>query len=145
MTAIKCINMLYLKILDEKNERVKESVRKKFTEYLDRAEKLKVRVMPSQLTHKEYLQKTAANAAASDNKKRAVSSDGKNTRDDDDSSEEGEGKKKEDAESKKMKAALSGAILSEKPNVHWNDIAGLDMAKEALKEAVILPVYHSFS
>jgi hypothetical protein len=42
-----------------------------------------------------------------------------------------------------MKAALSSAILSEKPNVHWNDIAGLDMAKEALKEAVILPV--SFS
>jgi vacuolar protein-sorting-associated protein 4 len=39
-----------------------------------------------------------------------------------------------------MKAALSSAILSEKPNVHWNDIAGLDMAKEALKEAVILPV-----
>jgi vacuolar protein-sorting-associated protein 4 len=30
--------------------------------------------------------------------------------------------------------------LSEKPNVRWDDIAGLDGAKEALKEAVILPI-----
>jgi len=110
----------------EKNERVKESVRKKFTEYLDRAEKLK-----------EYLQKTASN-----NKKKAVSSDGKLNKTDsetDDDDDDGS-KKKEDAESKKMKAALSSAILSEKPNVRWEDIAGLDAAKEALKEAVILPI-----
>jgi vacuolar protein-sorting-associated protein 4 len=30
--------------------------------------------------------------------------------------------------------------LTEKPNVHWDDIAGLESAKEALKEAVILPM-----
>jgi vacuolar protein-sorting-associated protein 4 len=35
---------------------------------------------------------------------------------------------------------LTGAILSEKPNVHWDDVAGLETAKEALKEAVILPI-----
>jgi vacuolar protein-sorting-associated protein 4 len=35
---------------------------------------------------------------------------------------------------------LLGAILSEKPNVRWDDVAGLDGAKEALKEAVILPI-----
>ena len=29
--------------------------------------------------------------------------------------------------------------MLEKPNVHWDDIAGLDSAKEALKEAVISP------
>jgi len=34
----------------------------------------------------------------------------------------------------------SGAIVVEKPNVKWTDIAGLDSAKEALKEAVILPI-----
>lgn len=28
----------------------------------------------------------------------------------------------------------------ETPNVKWEDIAGLDQAKEALKEAVILPI-----
>ena len=32
------------------------------------------------------------------------------------------------------------AIASEKPEVHWNDITGLDLAKKALKESVILPV-----
>ena len=35
---------------------------------------------------------------------------------------------------------VSGAIVSDKPNVHWDDIAGLNGAKEALKEAVILPI-----
>lgn len=34
----------------------------------------------------------------------------------------------------------TGAILSETPNVQWSDVAGLGPAKEALKEAVILPI-----
>lgn len=33
-----------------------------------------------------------------------------------------------------------GAIVMEKPNVKWTDVAGLEGAKEALKEAVILPL-----
>uniref|UniRef100_A0A6T6AGU8 Vesicle-fusing ATPase n=1 Tax=Compsopogon caeruleus TaxID=31354 RepID=A0A6T6AGU8_9RHOD len=56
----------------------------------------------------------------------------------------GANKKKENDEkqdeSKKMRDALSGAIVSEKPNVKWDDVAGLEGAKEALKEAVILPI-----
>lgn len=35
---------------------------------------------------------------------------------------------------------MAGAILSEKPNIRWEDVAGLEGAKEALKEAVILPI-----
>lgn len=34
----------------------------------------------------------------------------------------------------------AGAIVMEKPNVGWSDVAGLEAAKEALKEAVILPI-----
>ena len=42
----------------------------------------------------------------------------------------------EDEETKKLMGALQGAIVSEKPNVKWSDVAGLDGAKDALKEAV---------
>jgi len=45
-----------------------------------------------------------------------------------------------DAEKKKLRGALAGAIVSEKPNISWDDVAGLDNAKESLKETVILPV-----
>lgn len=35
---------------------------------------------------------------------------------------------------------LAGAIVSETPNVKWDDVAGLEAAKDSLKEAVILPI-----
>lgn len=38
-----------------------------------------------------------------------------------------------------MRGALSGAVVTEKPNVKWDDVAGLDQAKDSLKETVILP------
>jgi vacuolar protein-sorting-associated protein 4 len=41
---------------------------------------------------------------------------------------------------KKLRAGLTGAILAEKPNVKWDDVAGLEGAKASLKEAVILPI-----
>lgn len=34
----------------------------------------------------------------------------------------------------------AGAILTDKPNVKWDDVAGLEAAKDSLKEAVILPI-----
>jgi SpoVK/Ycf46/Vps4 family AAA+-type ATPase len=45
-----------------------------------------------------------------------------------------------DAEREKMRSQLGSAIVSEKPNVKWDDVSGLEHAKDALKEAVILPV-----
>ena len=44
-----------------------------------------------------------------------------------------------DAEKSKLWGALSGAVVTEKPNVKCDDVAGLTLAKESLKETVILP------
>ncbi|ORX89750.1 Vps4 [Clohesyomyces aquaticus] len=48
--------------------------------------------------------------------------------------------RQDDEENKKLKDALEGAIVSENPNVHWDDVAGLEVAKEELQEAVVLPM-----
>jgi vacuolar protein-sorting-associated protein 4 len=45
-----------------------------------------------------------------------------------------------DEEKKKLEDQLSGCIVQEKPNVKWEDVAGLEKAKESLKEAVIFPI-----
>ena len=45
-----------------------------------------------------------------------------------------------DNPTKKLQESLKKAIIVDKSNVSWNDIAGLEGAKEALKEAVILPI-----
>lgn len=46
----------------------------------------------------------------------------------------------DDADTKKLRGALASAILTEKPNIKWEDVAGLETAKDSLKEAVILPI-----
>lgn len=39
-----------------------------------------------------------------------------------------------------MKETLLSTLVTEKPNVKWEDVAGLFKAKEALKECVVLPM-----
>ena len=45
-----------------------------------------------------------------------------------------------DEEEAKLEGALSSAIVTETPNVKWEDVSGLESAKEGLKEAVVLPI-----
>ncbi|VDK46912.1 unnamed protein product [Anisakis simplex] len=99
---------------EAQSDKQKETIRQRCASYLDRAEKVK-----------EFL-KTGGS------KKKAVKDSGPGNKDDSDS--------EKDSENKKLQERLSGAIIMEKPNVKWDDIAGLEGAKEALKEAVILPI-----
>lgn len=108
----------------EKNERLKDSIRKKFTEYLDRAEKLKEYL--SQAEDKRAKKLVPANGSGKSSKS--------SKKNDGDTDDEG------DPEVTRLRAGLASAVLSEKPNIKWEDVAGLEGAKEALKEAVILPV-----
>merc|ERR1711879_635594 len=85
--------------------------------YLDRAEALK-----------KYLEEKKT--AETNPKPIAQSSSGRG----------GGGKGDKDSEEDKLAGALESAIVVETPNVHWDDIAGLEKAKESLKEAVILPI-----
>merc|ERR1712147_321433 len=52
----------------------------------------------------------------------------------------GDDSEEEDKDTAKMQGALGSAIVMEKPNIKWDDVAGLEGAKQALKEAVVLPV-----
>ncbi|PWA03458.1 hypothetical protein BB558_000377 [Smittium angustum] len=120
---------LYMQSLDwfmtslkyEKNQKVRESIRKKIEEYLDRAENLKDQVIKNQNS-----KQPVANGAGNTSKKgKAKDENGSN---------------EIDSDNKKLRMGLEGAILTEKPNVKWSDVAGLEGAKDALKEAVILPI-----
>jgi len=56
---------------------------------------------------------------------------------------DGEGKGEEgqySAEEQEIIDSISGTILTESPNVKWNDIAGLKSSKQALREAIVLPI-----
>ncbi|EEH17056.1 hypothetical protein PABG_07143 [Paracoccidioides brasiliensis Pb03] len=121
-TYYSALELFMLALKWEKNPKSKEMIRAKTGEYMERAEKLK-----NHLAGNDNRKKPSAVGA---NGKVAHGS-GRGAKDDDDD---------EDADAKKLRGALAGSILSDKPNVKWDDVAGLDGAKEALKEAVILPM-----
>ncbi|KAL6703441.1 Vacuolar protein sorting-associated protein 4 [Coniothyrium glycines] len=120
------LELFMLALKWEKNQKSKEMIRGKVAEYMERAEKLKQHLNQNDASNRKKP------AAMGSNGKSAGGS-GKGAGGDDDEGEQ-------DADSKKLRGALAGAILSEKPNIRWEDVAGLEQAKEALKEAVILPI-----
>ncbi|KAH9407188.1 Vacuolar protein sorting-associated protein 4A [Tyrophagus putrescentiae] len=111
---------------DAPNDKTKESIRNKCITYLERAEKLK-----------EYI----SNGKSKKDKPVKDSGGAANDKENDSDGDDSDNKDgKDDKEKKKLMNQLEGAIVMEKPNVKWSDVAGLSGAKEALKEAVILPI-----
>eukprot|EP00871_Galdieria_phlegrea_P005696 jgi/Galph1/613/GphlegSOOS_G5367.1 len=113
----------------EKNSKTKSIIRQKVEEYMSRAEEIKKALHePREKVVDTNGRGTGGAAMSASEKKRTSSQGGGNNND---ASQE---------EEKRLRSAIEGAIIREKPNVRWDDVAGLDSAKDALKEAVILPL-----
>lgn len=145
------LELFMLALKWEKNPKSKEMIRSKTGEYMDRAEKLKNHLAQSDGRKKPSAVGANGKVAQGSGKggyvifeyslfyeglvwascANSVWSSTRQKEDDENN---------EDADSKKLRSALQGAILTDKPNVQWEDVAGLEGAKEALKEAVILPI-----
>jgi DNA replication protein DnaC len=104
------IEVLLTGVKYEKNETAKQMILKRVEGYMKRAEDLKDVV---------------------NQQRQGPTKGGTGTLD--------KGKGEPDNEQSKLQEQLSSAIVTDKPNVKWDDVAGLEGAKEALKEAVILP------
>lgn len=115
LSLYKSASEYLLKGMQYESTQVKQIIGKKCSEYLERAEKIDTMMK---------------------NGKKPVASGGDATGEDD------EDKDSDDSnpERKQLRQALESAVVIEKPNIAWKDVAGLDSAKEALQEAVILPM-----
>jgi len=98
----------------EKNEARKKLVLERVEGYMKRAEELR-----DYITKQNELDKNSKGGSLSAKK--------------------GDKEEDNDTEKAKLRGALAGAIVQENPDISWDDVIGLDNAKDSLKETVILP------
>ena len=89
--------------------KAKESIQAKCMQYLERAEKLKDYLRNKEKYGKKPVEENQSESKGSDSDR-----------------------KRDNPEKKKLQEQLMGAVVMEKPNTRWNDVAGLDGAKEVL-------------
>ncbi|CAG9329601.1 VPS4B [Blepharisma stoltei] len=102
----------------EQNPILKQSFQEKLGEYMKRAEEL------NDYLHGEEKKQPVLSGGVREERKGPGKS---GNRPEDDDANAG------------LRKGLEGAIITEKPNVKWTDVAGLANAKQVLQEAVILP------
>jgi len=98
----------------EKNEARKKLVLERVEGYMKRAEELR-----DYITKQNELDKNSKGGTAT--------------------SKKGDKEEDTDTEKAKLRGALAGAIVQENPDISWDDVIGLENAKDSLKETVILP------
>ena len=123
---IKAAEKLQQMIRIDENPNNKQVYKNRAMEYCERARILKDQISSGQANKSNDSQKS--NGKNEEKKSETKKDESKET------------EKEEDAETKKLMDSLSGCVVTEKPNVKWSDVAGLEKAKEALQEAVILPL-----
>jgi len=98
----------------EKNEARKKLVLERVEGYMRRAEELR-----DYITKQNELDKNSSGGSATAKK--------------------GDKEEDHDTEKAKLRGALAGAIVQQNPDISWDDVIGLENAKDSLKETVILP------
>lgn len=93
------------------SDKAKESIRAKCVQYLDRAEKLKDYLRSKEKHGKKPVKENQSEGKGSDS-----DSEGDNP------------------EKKKLQEQLMGAVVMEKPNIRWNDVAGLEGPRRPSKK-----------
>lgn len=106
-----------------KNKKLQQIVESRMEEYLARATYLKKKVSGKVIK--------AVTPARDGGNTAAPASPGKVAQTEDEDVDE---------ETKRLRDMISETIITDKPEVSWNDVAGLDKVKQALREAIVLPI-----
>eukprot|EP00485_Elphidium_margaritaceum_P010854 CAMPEP_0202692372 /NCGR_PEP_ID=MMETSP1385-20130828/6770_1 /ASSEMBLY_ACC=CAM_ASM_000861 /TAXON_ID=933848 /ORGANISM="Elphidium margaritaceum" /LENGTH=481 /DNA_ID=CAMNT_0049347895 /DNA_START=28 /DNA_END=1473 /DNA_ORIENTATION=+ len=131
------ISYLLTALKYEKNKKIIDVIRGKAIKYLKRAEEIK-----DALHNQQNNAKGKGKGKGKSKGKKPRLKTGANASPDNKENNNGDGEEEEeeDEEVQQLQSGLCNAIVIDRPNVQWNDVAGLEVAKSLLKEAVILPI-----
>ncbi|WP_457558490.1 AAA family ATPase [Candidatus Harpocratesius sp.] len=110
-----------------KNSKLKALAIDKAKQYFKRAELL------TNMSKKKI--KVPSGGKGPTSKKRAKDERDENKTDDDEQEEISD-------EEKELRKVIDGTIITERPKETWDDVAGMELPKQAIREAVVLPMAH---
>lgn len=124
----------------EKNNRTKHVLRDKVKSYLERADEMSNCLEKYKtVQHANPTSDSAASSSDSPTNSRTNSRTNSPTAPEPAAPSQSNNVTSNTKELQRLRNQLGSAILTEKPDIHWDDVIGLEGAKDALKEAVILP------
>jgi len=76
------------------------------------------------------------------NKKQKVTTGSPQSKSSKDGKDEEKDEPEMSQEEKELRQTISGTVVTDKPSVTWADVAGMEDAKQSLRESVVLPLAH---